>query len=308
MADYSAFFNNPLVMLGAGMMAGADPQREGLGGFGSAILNTGQAMRDQAQLEEENRRARAAADLQMEVFRNRIAQQQQQDLSKTPTYVLNPETGQYQMLQLSARGAPSVVPLPEGFEPVRPMTFQDVGPQILGFQQGMARPAVAVEKGVTPEAAPATRAAQATAVQEAQTTQEARERLPEVQSQAARTLRYIDELAAHPGLESATGLSSLLPVIPGTERAAFEARKEQLIGTAFLQAYEGLRGGGQITEIEGQKAEQSIARMQSALSREDFEAALQDFREIVQSGLERARKKAGIEKPREAGVVDWSEL
>ncbi len=42
----------------------------------------------------------------------------------------------------------------------------------------------------------------------------------------------------------------------------FNAMLDQVQGGAFLQAFESLKGGGQITQIEGEKATQAIVRAQ----------------------------------------------
>ncbi len=73
MDGYNQFFQNPLVMLGAGMMRGADPRGEGLGGLGFGLLNTGQILRQQQQLDVENERARQLADLQMRAYQAKTA-------------------------------------------------------------------------------------------------------------------------------------------------------------------------------------------------------------------------------------------
>lgn len=99
----------------------------------------------------------------------------------------------------------------------------------------------------------------------------------------------------HPGRDIATGASSVIPVIPGTKQADFVNRFEQLQGDAFLQAFESLKGGGQITEIEGNKAQQAINRMNRGTSNEEFDAAAKDFLSVVDALEQRTKKKAGIE-------------
>lgn len=64
---------------------------------------------------------------------------------------------------------------------------------------------------------------------------------------------------------------------------------DQLKGQAFLTAFEQLKGGGQITEVEGRKATEAIIRLQQYQSEEDFAKALKDLRDVVNSGLQRAR-------------------
>ena len=62
-----------------------------------------------------------------------------------------------------------------------------------------------------------------------------------------------------------------------------------------MEAYQGLKGGGQITEVEGAKAQSAISRMNIGQSEKEFKTAVKEFREVLKVGLERARKKAGLE-------------
>ena len=110
----------------------------------------------------------------------------------------------------------------------------------------------------------------------------------------------------HPGRDIATGTTSVLPVIPGTKQADFVNRFEQLQGDAFLQAFESLKGGGQITEIEGQKAQQAINRMNRGTSKEEFDAAAKDFLSVVDALEKRTKQKAGktTEQQNKTGGVE----
>lgn len=162
--------------------------------------------------------------------------------------------------------------------------------------------------GTSPDQSPQLKAEQAAASKAAEikaTTQaQAQVDLPGAEMDLALTKDYINELRNHPGLDSATGLSgAIIPVIPGTSRADFEARKEQLLGGSFLQAYQQLKGGGQITEVEGKKAENAIARMQTAVSKSAFLAALKDYERAIDVGFAKLRIKAGASSPSAGG---WS--
>lgn len=125
--------------------------------------------------------------------------------------------------------------------------------------------------------------------------------LPTVEASAAEMDTLLSELAAHPGKSQAVGTRSMLPVIPGSPAAGFVARLEQVQGKAFLQAYESLKGGGAITEIEGKKAEQAIGRLSRAQSEEDFNQALSDLQDVVAVGLSRARRRAQQAQTRRGG-------
>lgn len=120
--------------------------------------------------------------------------------------------------------------------------------------------------------------------------------LPDTIAKSEQALSVIDKAISHPGREKTTGLNSVIDprtYIPGTDSADFQAVAKQIEGKAFLEAFESLKGGGQITEIEGQKATQAIARLSLAQSDDAYKHALLDLREVVESGLRRARTKAG---------------
>lgn len=76
MADYMGMMTHPLTRLGAGMMAGFDPQRQGLGGFGLALAGTGRDLIEEQRYEQEQARARQLADLQLQTFQAELAAKQ----------------------------------------------------------------------------------------------------------------------------------------------------------------------------------------------------------------------------------------
>ena len=126
---------------------------------------------------------------------------------------------------------------------------------------------------------------------------------PTQQRQAAlASAQYLDDLLTraqkHPGRETATGLSGLIDprnYIPGTDAKSYQAIHDQIGGNVFLQAYQTLKGGGQITEVEGKKAEAAIARMNRSQGDKDYLDALQEFQGIVRQGI--SRMKGGTSAP-----------
>lgn len=121
--------------------------------------------------------------------------------------------------------------------------------------------------------------------------------LPTTLAKAEQALGVIDQMIAHPGREAATGLSSRVDprnYIAGTDATDFNVMSRQLQGKAFLEAFESLKGGGQITEVEGQKATEAIGRLSTAQSEEAYLAALRELRGIIVGGMARARQKAGV--------------
>lgn len=79
--------------------------------------------------------------------------------------------------------------------------------------------------------------------------------------------------------------------ISGTNAADFDALLKQVEGQQFLKAYETLKGTGQITEIEGQKATDAMSRMKRSVSEVEFVRAAREFLGIVQKGLDRLNQR-----------------
>jgi hypothetical protein len=106
-------------------------------------------------------------------------------------------------------------------------------------------------------------------------------------------LALIQSIASDPALPSITGmLQGRMPPVSqaGTD---LNVKIEQLQGKVFLEAFESLKGGGAITEIEGIKAERAIARLNRAQSDSSYRQALTELAEVIASGMDRARSRAG---------------
>ncbi|WP_040620336.1 hypothetical protein [Rhodovulum sp. PH10] len=120
--------------------------------------------------------------------------------------------------------------------------------------------------------------------------------LPNTLAKAEQTVGLIDAMINHPGRETATGMSRWVDprnYVPGTNATDFATRADQLQGRTFLEAYEAVKGAGAITEVEGTKAEQAIARLNRSQSDAEYVAALRELRGIISTGMERARARAG---------------
>ena len=135
---------------------------------------------------------------------------------------------------------------------------------------------------------------------QAETQLTAQQDLPQVEADAKQTIGLVDKLITHPGFSTVVGAKGITGVpaaagypIPGTDAANFTVLRDQLVGKQFMQAYQTLKGGGQITEVEGKKATDAIARMNTAQSEDAFKEAAMEFRGVIKAGLDRAKKKAG---------------
>lgn len=111
---------------------------------------------------------------------------------------------------------------------------------------------------------------------------------------AEATKKKIDELMSNEGFSTIFGSIDQYRPAWTMDAAGKDARTrfEQLKGTAFLSAYAMLKGGGAITDIEGQKAGAAMARLDRSLSEGEAKQALNDFKEAVDMGLKKLRRAA----------------
>lgn len=132
--------------------------------------------------------------------------------------------------------------------------------------------------------------------------------LPAVLQRADDALATIEKLRSHPGREWGTGAAGFLPGIPGTAQKDFVELNEQAKGGAFLQAFQLLKGGGAITNIEGDKATKAIARLDRTQTKQGYMDALKDLEAVIRSGAERARAKAQGIAPQQQAPVPKAEI
>jgi hypothetical protein len=111
----------------------------------------------------------------------------------------------------------------------------------------------------------------------------------------------LDKAMNHPGMKDVIGLPdnplALKGYMPATDAADFMSIYKQITGKQFMEAYKTLKGGGQITEIEGRKATEAMARMSTSQSEAAFLEALREFREVILIGLARQKTLAGVYRP-----------
>ena len=104
----------------------------------------------------------------------------------------------------------------------------------------------------------------------------------EIAGKAALIAR-IDALMNDPNLEDALGFEGIVRGFASTvgldpNVARVNEMIKQVRGDVFLQAFEKLKGGGQITELEGQKAEQAMARLGQMQGYDDYVNSLKELR------------------------------
>lgn len=127
-------------------------------------------------------------------------------------------------------------------------------------------------------------------------------------SQASENATYLNDLLNkvknHPGLPGVVGFPNLKEYIPGTQEKDFRVLLDQVGGKQFLEAFSALKGGGQITEMEGKKATDAIARMQTAQSEKAFREAVDEFQAAISRGVRIKAEKAGIQQSSDQDLLN----
>lgn len=128
--------------------------------------------------------------------------------------------------------------------------------------------------------------------------------LPAFDAEAKKHIADVEALVNHPGRKGNVWWhgkgSSFLPdgSIPGNTAAGDALnRLNQIKGGAFLEAFKALKGGGQVTEIEGKKATDAKNRMNRATSEAEFNAAASDYIGAIKSGLDKLHAQAASTPP-----------
>lgn len=125
--------------------------------------------------------------------------------------------------------------------------------------------------------------------------------LGRIEDNAKQTLNLLDKLDKS-DLSLIYGAAAWVPVVPGTKQADVYSDWDQLQGKAFLEAFNSLKGGGQITEAEGKKATAAITSLsERKQSPGKAREAIKELRGVIQDGVKRARNKAGAAPAESAG-------
>ena len=117
---------------------------------------------------------------------------------------------------------------------------------------------------------------------------------------AARIINQAEELITDPGFSTSVGASvqPLFQYIPGSDRATWHAKHDEVVGQTFLIAIENLKGMGALSDKEGEAATAAISRLKNTNQNEaSFKAAVKELQFIVKRGVDRNAEKLGKEKP-----------
>lgn len=129
----------------------------------------------------------------------------------------------------------------------------------------------------------------------------AQEKVNTVFAQANAIDDILSQLETHPGtpdLFGAKGGGNILSYvgkkepIAGSNAAGAKAIFDQLKGQQFLQAFEGLKGGGQISEKEGEAATKALSAINTSISEKELIKNIKILRDTISKVKERASQRA----------------
>lgn len=116
------------------------------------------------------------------------------------------------------------------------------------------------------------------------------------------SIATVDRMLSGEGLESAAGISSAFPTVPGTEAANFEAELETLQSQVFLTQVEKMKGLGALTENEGKKLGSAIESLDLSQSDEVLRESLVRIREQFNKAAEKLNAKFGRSEATTTGL------
>lgn len=203
------------------------------------------------------------------------------DYGLTPIKIMD-EKGNIKLIQLNKNGQTREVSLPEGFTAAPDIQKVDTGTgTVILDKHGN-------QIGFVPKDVAGVEAAK----ELGKYTQEQVNAAPQSYQNAKSKLKVIQDFLDHPSFDDVFGaVQGRLPSVrQGTLDA--EAYLDQIKGAAFLAAFESLKGGGQISNVEGMKAEQAMARLRTAQSEKEAKKALNELADILRVGMAKARQMA----------------
>ena len=92
-----------------------------------------------------------------------------------------------------------------------------------------------------------------------------------------RTIRTGEQLLEHPGREMATGGSSFMSMIPGTDAKGFSANLETFKSQNFLPAVAQMKGAGALSDAEGKKLTDAIGALDPQMPQDEFKKSLKQI-------------------------------
>jgi len=268
--------------LGEEMARGGQPNYQALGAraLGAGDLEGANTFMRLGQQDTQNNFERQRLDIM----------RQRYGTSEKPKYGLSPQfgtdaNGNPVMLQPGTDGTAAQTKLPPGVTLSNKPIQVDAGTHFVLIDPITRQPITTIPKNVQGKAA---------AEEVGKAAGQAQAGLPAAEGVAAQISQHVDDLMNDSHLPNMVGpWASKMPNIT-SDAARVQSRMDQLKGGVFLQGFQMLKGGGAVTEVEGLKAEQAMARLNAAQSVDDYKAALGEFKDAMTTGLAKLRAQGAM--------------
>lgn len=106
-------------------------------------------------------------------------------------------------------------------------------------------------------------------------------------------LGTLERLDKHPGLSRSVGLASVIPTIPGSDSANFQAELDTFQSQAFIPMVAQLKGMGALSDAEGKKLTQAVGALNPKMGEKAFKESLKRITNEMQSARDRVSGVAG---------------
>lgn len=110
--------------------------------------------------------------------------------------------------------------------------------------------------------------------------QQAEDKAKALNQQSLSAQQVLDQAAtlyAHPGRQMATGASSFMGSVPGTEARGFKANLDTFKAQTFVPMVSALKGMGALSDAEGKKLSESVGALDPSMPEKEFAASLQSI-------------------------------
>ncbi len=108
---------------------------------------------------------------------------------------------------------------------------------------------------------------------------------------AEEAISSIDSMLEGSGLESAAGVETVFPTIPGSNAANFEALLETLKSKIFLDKIKAMRGMGALSENEGKKIAAAAGALELSMSDEKLRSEIEKIRDTMKKGIIKSKER-----------------
>ena len=209
----------------------------------------------------------------------------------TPHFIKDKD-GNVKTVQFSSTGEQLVSDLPEGFTLAKGVEKIDAGTHFEIIDKITNEVVATVDKNVGEVAAEK---------KLAEMSVEAQQELPATMARANDAVALIDEIINSGAIPNILGdiQGRVLPSTPGARAVIGQdginllQKISRLQGSVFLEAFQRLKGGGQITEIEGAKAEASMIDLNNRFVEPSaYIQELRNLKDVIIKGQKLAEQKA----------------